>query len=324
MLSASTNKPALRRVVKVLFIYANVDEKSSSSLLESSCSRLVRPYIGFTCVTSGFTALECLKATEYDLVIFKDNLTDLTFPEFHTWLGNHNPLPVILLLDAETINSNKIPSHYPLMNVDLLADPYTTHELATVIHKVLNRNNVIVRFIKERVSGDTGRSSSSSNVTTSSSAADYSPAMPSMDSMVPNFSYMSTATNYPVNAALLPPSAGLNPSMATANQHVPYSVKPQLWQQPQLPMVYYRSDSSFHSTMVPQPQYQNFPGMPNFQSGDSTFSSHYEPDDFVLGDEYDDEEEFIALFKSLQQQNSSSSSSSDKSNPRSFHDNSYK
>jgi hypothetical protein len=313
--SAITNKPSLKRVIKVLFIYANVDEKSSSSLLESSCSLHVRPCIGFTCVTSGFTALECLKATEYDLVIFKDNLTDLSFPEFHTWLGSHNPLPVILLLDAELINSHQIPSHYPMMNVDLLADPYTTHELAATIHKVLNRHNVIVRFIKERISGDTGSSSSSSNATTSSfSATDYSPVMQATDNFY--FSYMSTAPpNYPTNVPPLPPSTGLNTSMVTSNQHVLYSANPQQWHQ-QVSFGY-PTDSSFPSVMVPQQ-------LPPVQSGNNYFSSHYEPEDFVLGDEYDNEDEFIALFQSLQEQNPSSSSSSKKSNSRSFHDNNQK
>jgi DNA-binding response OmpR family regulator len=318
--SAVTSKPSLKRVIKVLFIYANVDEKSSSSLLESSCSLLVRPYIGFTCVTSGFTALECLKATEYDLVIFKDNLTDLSFPEFHTWLGSHNPLPVILLLDAEIINSHQIPSHYPMMNVDLLADPYTTHELATTIHKVLNRHNVIVRFIKERISGDIGRSSSSSNATTASfGATDYSTVMQATDNSY--LSHTSTAPrSYLMNVPPLPPSTGLNTSMATSNQHVPYSANPQQWQQ-QVPFGN-PTDSSYPSVMAPQQLPQNFHGgVPAFQSGSNPVASHYEPEDFVLGEEYDNDDEFIALFQSLQDQHPSSSSSSNKSNSRSFHDN---
>jgi DNA-binding response OmpR family regulator len=173
----------MSRLLKVLFVHSDIDEKACSTFLESLAAQEIEdPILSFYCVPTTLQAMEWIQRMEFDLIIVQMDLPELSGKElFHTISPMYPTLPFLFLCDVNqpellhSIGSGTVPSTY---FVDYVVDPFSSNELFVGITRILGRKNILVQFKENAENAATTTTTKTSADETASnavsSASDFS------------------------------------------------------------------------------------------------------------------------------------------------------
>jgi CheY-like chemotaxis protein len=134
-----------RKIFKILYIQANLHEKSSANLLEQSTDSLY-PKCIFTVVSNGFAGLEQLEFTKFDLLFIQKDLPDFHgFDMIQIIRRLRSSVPVILLLRAqENFFNTGLPSLTGIIGT--LTLPFSPHDICLCISGIFQEAAIPIEY----------------------------------------------------------------------------------------------------------------------------------------------------------------------------------
>jgi CheY-like chemotaxis protein len=141
-----------RKIFKILYIQANLHEKSSANLLEQSTD-LLYPKCIFTVVSNGFAGLEQLEFTKFDLMFIQKDLPDFHgFDMIQIIRRLRSSVPVILLLrPQENFFNTGLPSLTGIIGT--LTLPFSPHDICLCISGIFQEAAITIEYKMKKPRG---------------------------------------------------------------------------------------------------------------------------------------------------------------------------